>query len=212
MQGAWLIAFTVQWVMVLILALLVIGILRHLVIMEQRWNLATPPISAYEKGQRIAEFELPNPTGTKLRSSDLLDQSDGGVILFVSASRSACVTLLTQVAAIVTRRDMTLKKSLIVIGVGGAGTVARLLELHPDLQGSQVVMLSDDDSVVLRQFGITAVPTALAVDRQGRVIDQNLNPHVEKWLYAKLGAISAEDPTSGKYVSVVRHVPVRGRG
>lgn len=210
MQGPWIIAFTVQWIVVLILALLVFGILRHLNIMEQRWIATTPATSAYEVGQHIAEFELLDATGVMLRSSDLLEQSEGAVIIFVTTSCPSCVMLLTQVSELVSRPDVELKKRLIVIGEGGSGTLERLLEANPGLRDSRAAMLSDDAGTVLREYGVTSVPTALVVDRRGRLLDQNLNPHVEKWLYAKLGVVPTVESPSGTRVSMVQHVAVRG--
>lgn len=212
MQGPWIIAFIVQWVVVLVLILLVVGILRHLAVLEEQWRLATPPISSYEVGQLIGEFELPDVTGTMVRSPELLAGSEGAVLLFASSTCSACVSLLAQVSELISNRSVALGKSLVVIGEGGVGAADRLLEAHPGLRGSQVVLLSDDESAVLHQFGITSVPTALDVDGKGRLIDQSLNPHAEKWLFRKLGVTPPADLPSGGWVSLVQRVPVRSRG
>lgn len=212
MQGPWLIAFIVQWVVVLVLMLLVVGILRHLVSLEEQWRLAAPPISSYKVGQLIGKFELPDVTGTMVRSPELLAGSEGAVLLFASSTCSACVSLLAQVSGLIGNRSVALKKSLVVIGEGGVGAADRILEAHPSLRGSQVVFLSDDESAVLHQFGITSVPTALVVDDKGRLIDQSLNPHTEKWLFGKLGVVPPADLPPGGWVSLVQRVPVRSRG
>lgn len=211
MQGPWLIAFIVQWVVVLVLILLVVGVLRHLGNLEEQWRLATPPISSYEIGQAISEFELPDAVGTMIQSSTFLAEAEGAVLLFVSSTCSACVSLLTQISQLISSEHVAFGKSLVIIGEGGAGTVKRLLEAHPDLRSTQVTLLADDEGSVLRQFGITSVPTALAVDGKGRVVDQSLNPHAEKWLHRKLGVVPPKDLPGG-WVSLVLQTPVRNRG
>jgi peroxiredoxin len=211
-QGPWMIAFIVQWVIVLVLMLLVVGVLRHLGNLEEQWRLATPPISSYEIGQSISEFELPDAVGTMIRGSNLLAGSEGAILLFVTSTCSACVSLLTQISGLISSQHVAFGKSLVVIGEGGVGTVERLLEAHPELRSTQVMLLADDEGSVLRQFGITSVPTALDVDGNGRVIDQSLNPHAEKWLYKKLGVVPPADLSSGGWVSIVQRVPVRTRG
>ncbi|SRR6266542_1911303 len=196
MQGAWLIAFIVQWVMMLILALLVAGILRHLAIMQERWNLAAPPITAYELGQPIADFELPDATGTKVKSNDLLHQSDGAVILFVSTNCSSCATLLAQVSELVARPDVSLTKIIVVIVLGAVSSLERLSIEYPNLVNTHVVALADENATAVGQFGIRFVPIGLLVDREGHVSNQTLNPHAANWLYTVVGAIPPLEPVS----------------
>jgi peroxiredoxin len=203
MQGPWLVAFIVQWVIVLVLTLLVAGILRHLARVEERWNLAAPPISAYELGQRIAEFELPDAAGTKVQSRDLLRWSDGTVMLLVTPSCSACATLLAQVSELVTRRDLALTKTLVMIALGPAGSLERLLGAYPNLRSDQVVALADEDGSVAHQLGVVAIPVGLVVDREGRLIHQTNNPHVANWLYTWLGASPPAEPASRSLVSLI---------
>lgn len=209
MQTPWIIAFVAQWLLLLALTLLVIGMLRYLVALEGRWKIADRPISSYEVGQRIDEFVLPDITGAKVRSDGLLADSEGAVILLISSSCPSCYTLLHQVAEIVTRQSIVLRKRIVVIVLGaGTSVLERLCETVPGLRDSQAAMLADENGVALGQFGVTSVPTGLAVTRQGRVIDQNLNPHVEDWLYRKLDIAAPVRDAAQKstWVSIVARV------
>ncbi len=121
----------------------------------------------------------------------------------MSSSCPACLILLGQIRELVSREVLTLKKTLIVMGVGSTSTAVQLLEAEPALRSSKVVILSDAGATILRQFGITSVPTGLTVDQHTRVVDQNLNPHVANWLY---GAADATPPTED--ATVARWVPI----
>lgn len=205
MQGIWLIAFVVQWVMLLVLTLLVAGILRHLAVMQERWDLAAPPITTYEINQPIAEFELLDAAGTKVQSRDLLHQSSGTVILFVSTTCASCSTMLDQVSELIARQDLSLTKTIVVIVVGVAGSLARFLDQHPGLVNSRdVKMLADVDGIALRQFGVVSVPTGLAVDRKGRLVTQTLNPHVTNWLYTVLDTTPPMQPVHKGVTAIIK--------
>lgn len=205
MPGPWAIAFVVQWLLVLVLIVLVAGILRQLSLLQQGVNTAVPVVSTYRNGQRIDDFELPDANGTRWRISDLVRRREGAVLLFVSFSCPACLILLDQIRELVSREALTLKRTLIVMGVGSTNAAVQLLEAEPALGSSEVVILSDEGATALRQFGITSVPTGLTVDQHARVVDQSLNPHVANWLYiAADAAPPTEDATVARWVPVVQ--------
>lgn len=56
MQGIWLIAFILQWAMLLLLAVLLAGVLRFLASFQEKMALAAPPISRFELGERTGDF------------------------------------------------------------------------------------------------------------------------------------------------------------
>lgn len=205
MQGVWLIAFVIQWVMLLILTLLVAGILRHLASVQERWNLAAPPITTYEINQRIAEFELLDATGIKVQSRDLLHQTNGAVILFVSTTCPSCSIMLDQVSELIARREVSFTKTIVVIVLGVAGSLARLLDEHPSLINSKsVTILADEDGVALHQFKVVSVPTGLVVDQEGRLVTQTLNPHVTNWLYTMLGTTPPKEPVMRGVTAIIK--------
>lgn len=182
MQGLWLIAFLVQWVLVLTLIVLVIGVLRYLVSVKERWNLAIPAITKYELQQRIDDFELPDGAGVIVKSTDAFSQS-GAVILLVTATCQSCTALLTQVSEVVTRHEVLLAKPIIVIALGSKDDVERDLSPYAGLTSSQVTVLIDEQGIAVQQFGVDAVPTGFSVDREGHMLNQTSNPHLANWLY-----------------------------
>lgn len=204
MQGLWLIAFLVQWAIVLILAVLVIGVLRYLVSVKERWNLAIPAVTKYELQQHIDDFELPDVAGVMIKSTDLLSRS-GAIILLITATCQSCTALLTQVSEIATRREVVLAKTLIVIVLGSKESVERLLSTYPGLTGNQVITLIDEQGIAVRQFGVVAAPTGFTVDREARMLNQAPNPHLANWLYTVAEVPPPKEPiVSGP---VVRRIP-----
>lgn len=203
MQGPWFILFLVQWVVVLVLVLLVAGILRQLSTVEERWNMMVPPITSYERGQHIADFELPNAVGSRVRMTDLLQQFNGALLLFATTTCPACENLFAQVEEVVARSSEPFTTALVVIAAGKEDRLAQLVARHPNLRHAQLAILVDEAGVVFRQFGITAVPLGLALDRQGKVTHQSQNPHVDNWLYARLAVTPPVEPVSSGLIGVI---------
>jgi peroxiredoxin len=203
MQGPWFILFVVQWVIVLVLVFLVAGILRHLAAVEERWKLAAPPITSYELGQRIADFELPNAAGALVRMIDLLRRPNGAILLFATTSCTTCEALLAQVEEFMVSSPPPFNSALVVIAAGKGDIFEHLFSKHPGLSNGQTVMLADGEGKVFNQFGITAVPVGLALDRQGRVTHQTHNPHVANWLYTRLGVTPPPPPATPRVTSIM---------
>ncbi len=191
MEGIWLIAFLVQWALLLFLAVLVAGVLRQLRFMQERWQLAAPPVTVYELHQQVAEIVLPDVTGRQVHLSEHLARGDGGVILFVTPTCSSCATVLAQVSELISRQGMSLAKTFVIIVLGNRADVESILRSQPKLRCERVALLSDEGAKVAGQFAITVVPTGLAVDSERRVLDQTFNPHAANWIYK---AVSATPP------------------
>lgn len=199
MEGVWLIAFLIQWLLLLFLVLIIVGVLRQLRIMQERWHLAAPPITAYELGERIADFELPNAAGTQVQSNRILQLTSGGVILFVSSTCSSCAAVMAQVAELVTRSNIVLSKVFILIVVEpleATDSLRKIYETYLGLNDRQVVLLADDQGDVTRQFGVRSVPTGIVVDKDGHVISQTFNPHAANWLYKVTNTPAPAEPAS----------------
>lgn len=204
MQGLWLIAFLVQWFVVLMLTALVIGVLRYLVSVKERWNLAVPAITKYELQERIDDFELPNSTGIIVKSTDLLSQS-GAIILLISATCQSCTALLAQVSEVATRHEVVLAQPIIVIVLGSKESVEHLLNIYSGLTSNQVITLIDEQGIAVRQFGVDAVPIGFTVDHEGHVLRQTGNPHLSNWLYTVTRVPLPKEPiVTGR---VTRRVP-----
>lgn len=210
MQGIWLLAFVMQWALVLLLAALVVGILRYLHSVQERWDLAVPAISKYEIRQKIDDFELPDISGTKIKSRDVLLAS-GSAILVVTPSCRSCLALLDQVSELVNRSNTILTKTILIIVAGTRDQLENLLRIPPVLDSQQVILLYDEDSSTLKTFGLRAVPTGLEVDREGYLINQTFNPQADHWLYKVVGAPLPEKPIVQGHVGTIIPTALRHR-
>jgi peroxiredoxin len=210
MQGIWLLAFIVQWVPVLLLALLVVGILRYLHSVQERWDLAVPAISKYEIRQKIDDFELPDMSDTKIKSRDVL-RSSGSAILFVTPSCRSCLALLDQVSELVNRPDTIFNKAILIIVAGTRDQLENLLRTSSVHDSQQVILLYDEDSSILKTFGLRAIPTGLEVDREGYLISQTFNPHADHWLYKVVGVPLPEKPVVQGHVGTIVPTVLRHR-
>ena len=63
MAGIWLIAFVLQWVLLILLAILMAGVLRYLSFVQRNIHLVTRYATRFEKGDRISHFELADLSG-----------------------------------------------------------------------------------------------------------------------------------------------------
>lgn len=196
MEGIWLIAFLVQWVLLLFLAVLVAGVLRQLRFMQERWQLAAPPVTVYEIHQQVAEIVLPDATGRQIHLSQHLARGDGGVILFVTPTCSSCATVMAQVSELVSRQNMSLSKTFVMIVLGNRADVDSILRSYPELRCERVALLWDADAKVAGQFAVAVVPTGLAVDGERRVLDQTFNPHAVNWIYKAVEAMPPAQPVT----------------
>lgn len=182
MQGIWLIAFLVQWALLLLLGLLVIGALRQLSVIQQRWRMAAPPITSLEVGDVLPDLHLPDRDGSIVSVSDHLKQR-GGVILFLSGTCAACRAVLEQLEAL-DSRDVT-GRGIVLVMVGDIAEARRLLQAHPRL-ASSISVIFDVEGAAMRRLSLIAVPTGLIVDERRRLVSQTFNPHVGQWIYKAL--------------------------
>ncbi len=90
MTGMWFIAFVLQWVLLLLLAVLMVGVLRYLNFVQRNIHLVTQYASRFDQGDRISHFELPNLEGLPVVSKKLFDTSQRTLLLFLSPSCSGC--------------------------------------------------------------------------------------------------------------------------
>ena len=86
-----MIAFLVQWVLLLFLAVLVAGVLRQPRFMQERWQLAAPPVTVYELHQQIAEIVLSDATDRQVHLSRHLARGNGGIIARMAAWAASAV-------------------------------------------------------------------------------------------------------------------------
>lgn len=201
MEGIWLIAFLAQWALMVFLGLLVIGILHQLSVMQQRWNMAAPPVTALEIGDELPPITLPNLHGSAVAVNAHL-RHRSGVLLFLSPDCSSCRTLLERLSRLEQRLERHGKnrgqqtdklREVVLVMMGDQTKARRLLDEFSHLS-AQACIVFDADGSVSHRLAIVAVPTGIAVDEDGRVVSQTFNPHVGQWLSQALRVdIPAQD-------------------
>jgi len=186
MEGIWLIAFVLQWILLLLLAVLMGGVLRLLGSVQQRLQLVAPPTSRFELGERVSDFELPDLDGRLFTSNSVVGFNQKVLLLFLNITCISCKTVVERVAELANqgRRLKELGWSFILICHGGP---AEVKDLVTPLASQDVVVVIDGEGIVYQQYGIRAFPAGIAIDSLGRVIDQSTNVG-SSWLYRVLGA------------------------
>lgn len=194
MQGIWVVAFAMQWALLGLLALLVAGVLRYLTSIQELMSQAAPHISKYEIGDVVDHFSLPNLRGQDLNSQQLL-RANKVLLFLISAHCTACNSLLMQIAEFTGRGEslQDLGWSIVLIFSGEEAAIKDIVSANQGLQVPGVEILLDTESSVLRRFGARAVPTGIAIDRDGRLLAQSLNPHFN-WLYTTLKVLPPVEP------------------
>lgn len=195
MQGIWVLAFTLQWVLVLLLVLVTAGVLRYLASIQERLDLAAPHISKYELGERIDDFSLRSMGGGMVARDDVARLGLPALFLLVQAGCGSCVTLMMQVAELGRRPGgwRTLEWSPVFVCAGEPSAIEQMaMETEvADLEG--VTLLVDEDWEVPRQWGVRNAPTGIAADSRGVVRAQSFNPH-QNWLYKVLDVLPPVTP------------------
>jgi|SRR5579863_165698 len=183
MQGIWLVAFVLQWIVLLVLLLLVAGLFRYLGSIQGRGELATSQATRFEMGERIDPFVLSDLQNRPVDSKILLKGKS--LVFFVSSGCQGCKTMLKQVAELANREGglKGLGWTFAFICYGTRENVEAFFKEY--LPTEDITVLLDERSMVSNQFAIRSVPVGIALDERVRVVDQSINPHVD-WLYQVL--------------------------
>jgi len=187
MHGIWLVAFVLQWILLLLLAVLFAGVLRFLASFQEKIQLAAPPVSRFELGERVGAFELPDLVSRTISSQDVLQRYPQSLLLLLTPTCTSCRMVLSQVAELASRDGGLgrLNSQFVCIIAGKHIDVESVVQQHPVLLSDRITILVDEQARVLGQYLIPSVPTGLVVDQTGRVLDQSMNPHAN-WVYKVL--------------------------
>lgn len=188
--------FALQWVLVIVLFVLVGGIFRYLAAIQERIEFAAPHITRYDIGEQASPFSLRRVGSNEVINSEtIIGRSTGAIVLFLNATCSSCQTLLLQVEDLVRRHGEleSLGWSVVLAFNGEEAAATKAMQDLPLLGRNGVEALIDDKSLLQREWGARVIPTGVALDKSGKVIDQSMNPHVN-WLYSVLGVLPPEKP------------------
>lgn len=179
----WVLAFALQWVVIVLLFLLVLGVLRRQV-------AAGSPSPALVTRLKIGDarpiFEASRSDGSVWSSSELGDDS---VLLVASAECPACIMALGALG------DM---ENDLLHSVEARPSVTVLFLPTPTAPAPSVAfaelsavatLVDDTEGAGMSAIGIRGVPTGLRFANGGRLVDVSLNPHAG-WLAEQLGCES----------------------
>lgn len=191
MSGIWLVAFVLQWVVLLLLTALLAGVLRYMNTFRERVAQTVPHVTRFEVGERIDAFTLPDLNGRLVASKDLLGQNKRVMLLMMSTTCDSCRALIAQVDELA-RRDGGLRSlgwSFVLSWYGEPSVTAQLVKNL--LLSDDLVVLIDEEADLPRGFLTASLPIGMALDNHGRVLDQSANPG-PNWFYRVIDAAAPE--------------------
>lgn len=198
MTGIWLIVFVLQWLLLLLLAVLMVGVLRYLSFVQRNIHLVAQYSSRFDLGERISHFELPDLEGLPVVSKVLFNRNQRTVLLFLSTSCSGCSALVSYLANLV-RKEGGLKRfgwSIVAIYTGPY-TSRESAEKHIDpVLLNEVTVVVDEKASIFREYDIRSFPVGIAVDQAGHVVDQS-SSSITKWLKQTLqsSVLARQEPS-----------------
>lgn len=201
MGGMWIVAFVLQWILILLLAIMMIGVLRYLASLQK--SSLPADRSRYEVGEHVDNFKLPDIHGHLFRSSSLIGQQRV-VLFFLNPTCGPCGTAVKQIAELARREGGLgiIPWSFVLICSGEPSKIEQFVKsLPPDV----ATILVDKDLEVTKQYGVRSTPFAIAVDRLGEVYSQSDRP-TSHWLYTVLDVAA---PSTGAEIGYSQEaVPV----
>ena len=204
MHGIWLFAFVAQWLLLLLFAVVLVGVLRYLSVTQERMRLAAPPISRFELGESVDAVAVEDLQGRPAMSTGALERGRNVALLFVSASCGSCRTVIAQIAELAGRDGGVAASgwSLALLFSGDRAAVEKVVRSNPALLSDGIAVLVDEQGTSMMRYQIMSVPTGLALDQRGRLLDQTLNPHAS-WLYTTIGIAPPERPAAEGAIALI---------
>ena len=183
MGPMWIVGFVIQWILVLLLAVLMVGVLRYLSFVQRNIHLVMQYSSRFDQGDRISHFKLPNLEGLPVLSKTLLKGSQRTILLFLSPSCNGCDAVISYLANFAKDEGGLRKFGWSVVTVyTGPHTSREAVEKHIDpLLLDEVTVLIDEQGSISQQYDFRSFPVGLAVDQSGHVVDQ-ASRSMTKWL------------------------------
>lgn len=171
MTTPWIVAFVALWVLTLLLAVVVTGLLRRVTAVLERaearvaGTAAPPDRGGLEPGSHVPPFVVRDDAGAPVPSEDLL--ASGGVVLFMDADCDPCQRLAEELAQVGDTLD-------------GLPLVVVLREPAADLTlPPGVPTLYQPNREASTAFRNIASPQAFAVDAAGVVRERAIASRLE---------------------------------
>lgn len=200
MEGFWIVAFLVQWFLLIILSILVFGILRYLRSIQSQLQTTSQRITRFNQGDKISDLTLIDLDGNSMSISQLFNHGRKVLLLLLTTTCSSCEAIVLQLAELVKREGGLTATgwSVALICYDQQQEVGRLTK---DLEkGEGITVLVDSEAIAARQYFPASLPVGIALDEHGYVLDQSPNPG-PNWLYLTLNV-----PAPDRSVLPAKHI------
>jgi len=200
MDAAFLAAFILQWVVLIGLAVLVVGLFRQVGTLHERLGpvgaLTLPGGPAV--GAQAPEFDLPSLNGGSVRLGGADVDGRATLLFFLSPTCPICKSMLPVLFSIVRETP----SARLVFASDGDEEKQRLMISQERLTGYPFVLSSE----LGRSYGVGKLPYAILVGPDGRIAAKGLvnnREHLESLLEAqRVGIASLQDYIQQKSASV----------
>jgi peroxiredoxin len=167
--GVWLISYFALWLLLVVLAVLVIGILRQIgVLHAEVRRFRRPPVTTLQAGQTAPDVVLSTLDGQPVRVSDFAGRAADFVV--ISPQCSGCETLLKQLAE-TDVTDAAGAAGRVIVSIGDKDTTATMVGKAGLIAP---MVLVDPEGRLREQWGVQATPITVQVDEHLRVLRQML--------------------------------------
>ncbi|MBX5457010.1 MAG: redoxin domain-containing protein [Thermogemmatispora sp.] len=185
MTGLWLLVFLVQWLLLIVLYCIVFAILRYLASLQSRLGQASVRVTRFEAGDKVSDFTLTDVAGQATSLGQFLQRGRKVLLLLLSASCTTCRAIVAQLDELASRPGGVPALGWMVVAViyGQPAEVRLMAETLREREG--IAVLVDSEALVARSYLVASIPIGLALDENGRVLDQSRNPG-PNWLYLTL--------------------------
>jgi len=166
MSGIWLVSYVALWVLLLLMALVLLGFVRQLGLMQLRLGPESEPLTTregLEYGTPAPEFEVPNLLDGKGRISMRSLKGRPSILVFFSPACSACLDLAPKLAEF--HRSFRRKVNVVLISNSSSQSsldVAETFKLKMRIAG-------DKSGAISRAYRVRATPFAYRMDAGGIV-------------------------------------------
>lgn len=195
MTGFWIALYAAQWAAIVLLALVLLGVLRHVGTLYQQIHQLIPLDTTLNLGEKIGDVSVrevtgdgaPMPLHTLLHSPTFL--------LIVTNGCGGCHTLLARLPQLLDSLRATDWQFLVVSQSSAAATRDLVGSLPAGTVSLHVVV--DEAATLTREHQIRATPFAIAVDGNGTVLAFTAGPTEEWFRTAASGGRTSEATATG---------------
>jgi thiol-disulfide isomerase/thioredoxin len=201
LDGIWIVAFGLQWIVILLLAFLIVDILRYLRAVQDTLYNMTPMVSTVGLKERAPFFTLPSLSGNTINTQHLFGQATPVLLLFLSSTCNSCKKVIQHLTELGedTKDFSELSWKVVIVYYGGFSAVQDIFTeaeiLYRASKNGNLVVLVDEEGIASKKYGIRSFPTGFALDSNGLVVQQAGGVSAD-WIYTVAGILKPIMPST----------------